>query len=183
MLSWCVWVNMDDVPVMLRSLVLVTTLLKIVFSMSCLLPLAVRVLGSRVFDVGWCVDSSFWSFSRSLFQCLQLLSWVEHNVPSGSSKKPSAGGPRNTTGRQRPGRSKIHQEIHRQIQNGWIRWLASPPLRWASGPFPGWMAATLTHLNAWTDGRTHQIPDRSGGGGFRSSFKLAQRQYQSRPHW
>ena len=146
MLSWCAWVCMDDVSVMLRSLVLVTTLLKIVFSMSCLLP------SSTFLDPGSLMLNDLLTavldpFPRSLFQCLQL--WAELNTtclpgvpkrppPEGHATKPAASDLAIQT----------HQEIHRQIQNRWIhRWLASPPLRWASGPFPGWMA-TLTHLNA-----------------------------------
>lgn len=120
--------------------------------MSCLLPLAVRVLGSRVFDVGWCVDSSFCLLFQGL--CFNACnSWAELNTTClpGVPKRPPPKSHATQPAASDLCDSKIHQEIHRQIQNGWIHRLAdfTPGPRWASGPFPGWMAATLTHLNAF----------------------------------
>lgn len=105
-------------------------------------------------------------FPGSLFQCLQLLSWVEHNVPSGSSKKAgTAEKPRNTTGRQRPGR---FQNSPRDPPTNSER--MNPPAGWLHPSYVGHLAHFQVEWPPWltltrsTDGRTHQIPDRSGGG-------------------
>ena len=125
MLSWCVWVCMDDVSVMLRSLVLVTTLLKIVFSMSCLLPLAVRVLGSRVFDVGWFVHSSFCLLFQGLCfnACNSELSWTQR-----AFREFQKALRRKATQHNRPPATwaipKFTKRSTKQIQNGWIHRLA-----------------------------------------------------------
>lgn len=167
MLSWCVWVCIDDVAVMLRSLVLVTTLLKIVFSMSWQ-PFAIGSTSTWIQGL-WCwmmcwqqflspFPGSFVSMPATL-----ELSWTQR-----AFREFQKGLRRKATQHNRPPATWAIPKFTKRSTDkfrtdestaGWLHpsYVGHPAhfqVEW-----PPWLTLTRS-----TDGRTHQIPDRSGGG-------------------